>query len=60
MDAFSETGPSVPDTLVTALTEFSTSQEAKEKRLNELSKTFEKRNTTLTNHFKDFSKNQTH
>ena len=51
MDAFSEMGPSVTDTLVTALTKLSTSQEAMENRLNEMSKKFEGRNTTLTNHF---------
>ena len=34
MDAFSEMGPSVTDTLVTALTKLSTSQEAMENRLN--------------------------
>ena len=58
MDAFSEMGPSVTDTLVTALTKLSTSQEAMDNRLNEMSKRFE-RNTTLTNQFNDFQKNQT-
>ena len=59
MDAFSEMGPSVTDTLVTALTKLSTSQEAMDNRLNEMSKKFEERNTTLTNKFNDFRKNQT-
>ena len=59
MDAFSEMGPSVTDTLVTALTRFSTSQEAMDNRLTELSKQFEERNTTLTNQFNNFQKNQT-
>ena len=39
-DAFSEMGPSVTDTLVTALTKLSTSQEAMDNRLNEMSKKF--------------------
>ena len=38
MDAFSEMGPSVSDTLVNALTKLSTSQEAMDNRLNEISK----------------------
>ena len=59
MDAFSEKGPSVADTLVTALTKLSTSQEAMDNRLNEMSKKFQERNTTLTNQFNDFQKNQT-
>ena len=59
MDAFSEVGPSLTDTPVTALTKLSTSQEAIENRLNEMSKTFEERNTTFTNHLNDFQKNQT-
>ena len=59
MDAFSEMGPSVTDTLVTALTKLSTSQEAKDNRLNEVSEKFEERNTTLKNQFNDFQKNQT-
>ena len=59
MDAFSEMGPSVTDTLVTALTKLSTSQEAMDNRLNEMSKKFEERNTTLTNQINDFQKNQT-
>ena len=59
MDAFSEMGPSVTDTLVTALTKLSTSQEAMDNRLNEMAKKFEERNTTLTNQFKNFQKNQT-
>ena len=59
MDAFSEMGPSVTDTLVTALTNVSASQEAMDNRLNEMSKKFEERNTTLTNQFNNFQKNQT-
>ena len=59
MDAFSEMGPSVSDTLVTALTKLSTSQEAMDNRLNEMSKKFEERNTTSTNQFNTFQKNQT-
>ena len=59
MDAFSEMGPSVTDTLVTALTKLSTSQEAMDNRLNEMSKKFEERNTTLTNQLNNFQKNQT-
>ena len=59
MDAFSEMGPSVTDTLVTALTKLSTSQEAMDNRLNEMSKNFEERNTTLTDQINDFQKNQT-
>ena len=39
MDAFSEMGPSVTDTLVNALTKLSRSQEAMDSRLNEMSQT---------------------
>ena len=59
MDAFSEMEPSVTDTLVTALTKLSASQEARDNRLIEMSKKFDERNTTLTNRFNDFQKNQT-
>ena len=59
MDALREMGPSVTDKLVTALTKLSTSQEALDNRLNEMSKKFDERNTTLTNQFNDFQKNQT-
>ena len=59
LDAFSENGPPVTDTLVTALTKLSTSQEAMDNRLNEKSKKFEERNTTLTNQFNDFQKKPT-
>ena len=59
MDAFSEIGSSVTDTLVTAPTKFSTSQEAMESRLNEMSKKFEERNNTITNQFNVSQKNQT-
>ena len=38
MDAFSEMGPSVTDTSVTALTKLSTSQKAMHNRLNDMSK----------------------
>ena len=59
MDAFSEMGPSVTDTLVTALTKLSTSQEAMDHRLNEMSKQMEERNTTFTNQLEAFNKTQT-
>ena len=59
MDAFSEMRPSVTHTLVTALTKLSTSQEAMDNRLNEMSKKSEERNTILTNQINDFQKNQT-
>ena len=59
MDAFIEMGPSVTDTLVTALTKLSPSQEAMDSRLNEMSRKFKKRNTTVTNNHNDFQKNQT-
>ena len=59
MDAFSEMGSSVTDTLGSSLTKLSTSQEAMDNRLNEKSKKFEERNTTLTNQFYNFQKNQT-
>ena len=38
MDAFGKKGPSVTDTLVTTLTKLSTSYEARDNRLNEMSK----------------------
>ena len=41
MDAFSEMGPSVTDTLVPALTKLTTSPPAMDNRLNEVSKKFE-------------------
>ena len=59
MDAFSEKGPSVTDTLVTTLTKLSTSQEAIDNRLNEMSKQMEERNTSFTNQLATFTKNQT-
>ena len=59
MDAFIEMGPSVRDTLVTALTKLSMSQEAMDSRLNEMSTTFEECNTTSTNQVNGFQKNQT-
>ena len=59
MLAFSEMRPSLTDTLVTALTELSTRQEAMDTKLNGMSKNFEERNTTLTNQYNDFQKNQT-
>ena len=49
---------SVTDTLVTALTKLSTSQEAIDNRINEMSEKFQERNTNLTNQFKVFQKNQ--
>ena len=58
-DTFNEKGPSVTDTLVTALTNFTTSQEAMDNRLNVKSKKFAERNTILRNQFNDFHKNQT-
>ena len=59
LDVFSEMGPSVTDTLVTVLPKLSTSQEAVDNRLTEMSKQFEQRNTTLKNQFNNFQKNQT-
>ena len=59
MKAFSEMGPSVTDTIITALTKISTSQGAMDNRLNEISKKIGERNTTLTNQFNYFQKNQT-
>ena len=59
MDAISELGTSVNGKLVTALTKLSTSQEAMDNRLNEMSKKFDERNITLTNQINDFQKNQT-
>ena len=50
MYAFSEMGPSFTDTLVTALTKLSTSQEAMDNRLIEMSKKFGERNTTSIQH----------
>ena len=58
MDAFSEVGPTVTDTLVTALTKLSTVQEAMDNRLNEISKKFEERNTALTNQLENVQKAQ--
>ena len=57
MDAFGEMGPWVTDTLVTALTKLSTSQEAMDHRLNKISKKVEKRNVTLMNQSNDSQKN---
>ena len=59
MDAFSEMGPSVTDTLVNALTKLSTSQEAMDSRLNEMSKQMEERNTSFTNQLEAFTKTKT-
>ena len=59
MDAFSEIGPTVTDTLVTALTKLSTSQEALDNRLNEMSKKFEERNNALSNQLENVQKLQT-
>ena len=46
-------GPLVTNTLVTALTKLSTSQEAVDNRLIEMSKKFGERNTTLTKQLND-------
>ena len=59
MDAFSEIGPTVSDTLVTALTKLSTSQEALDNRLNVMSKKFEERNFALSNQLEIVQKLQT-
>ena len=59
MDAFSEIGPTVTDTLVTALTKLSTSQEALDNRLNEMPKKFEERNNALSNQLENVQKLQT-
>ena len=59
LDAFSEIGPTVTDTLVTALTKLSTSQEALDNRLNEMSKKFEERNNALSNQLENVQKLQT-
>ena len=54
-------GPSVSETLVTALMKSSKSQEAMDNRINEILKTFEERNTTLTTQLiKVHSLNETH
>ena len=58
MEAFSEMGPSVTDTLVTALTKVSISPEAMDNQLTEISKQFDERNTILSNQFNNFQKNQ--
>ena len=47
------------DNLVTALTKLSTSQEALENRLSEMSKKFEERNTALSNQLDNVQKFQT-
>ena len=49
MDAFREIGPTVTDTLVRALTKLSSTQEAMDNRLNEMSKKLEGRITALIN-----------
>ena len=59
MEAFSEIGPTVTNTLVTALTKLSTSQEALDNRLNEMSKKFEEHNTALSNQLENVQKLQT-
>ena len=58
MEAISKMGPLVTDTLVTTLTKLSTSQEAKDNRLNKMSQKLEERKTTLTNQFNDFQRSQ--
>ena len=59
MDALNGMGPSVTDTPVMPLKKQSTSQEAMDNEINEMSKKFEERNTISTNQFNDFEKNQT-
>ena len=59
MYAFSLMGLSVTDTWVTALKKLSTSQEATDDQINEMSKKLEERNTTQTKELIDFQKNQT-
>ena len=56
MDAFNEMGPMVTDTLVTALTKLSTSQEAMHNRLSENSKKIEGPDATFTNQLNNFRK----
>ena len=48
LDAFSEVRPSVSDTLVTAVTKLSHSQETMDNRLNEMSKKLEEQATNFT------------
>ena len=57
-DGFCEIIRSLRDTLVSALTKLSTIQRTTDSCLNELSKEFEKRNTTLRNQLEEFQKNQ--
>ena len=59
LDAFSEIGPTLSDTSVTALTKPSTSQKALDNRLIEMSKKFEERNMTLSNQLESVLKLQT-
>ena len=54
MDAFSEMGTSVTDTIFIAPTKLSKSQEAMDNQLNEMPKNFEERINTLTDQFNDF------
>ena len=56
LDAFSEMGPSVTDTLVTALTKQHESRSNGQSTKRNVAKV---RTTTLTNQFNDFQKNQT-
>ena len=58
MDAFSEMGPTVTDTLVNALTKLSHSQEAMDNRLNEMSKKMEEQTNNITTKLQQTQKNQ--
>ena len=58
MDAFSEMGPSVTDSLVNALTKLSHSQQAMDNRLNEMSKKFEEQTSSINTKLQENQKNQ--
>ena len=58
MDAFSEMGPTVTDTLVNALTKLSHSQEAMDNRLNEMSKKMEEQTNNITTKLQQTQKHQ--
>ena len=53
MDSFSEMGPSLTETPVTAVTKLFTSKRALDKHLNETSKACEEQKAPLTNQMKD-------
>ena len=59
LDAFSEIGPTVTDTLVTALTKLSTIHEDLNNRFKKMSKKFEECNTALSNQLENVHKLQT-